>query len=67
MAIFDNFENALIFQILAGFFLAVFCNEQLSCVFVETFFACFRQFYFLIETEFFMGSSLCIVGSFGNF
>ena len=34
------------------FFGAVFCIEQLE-VFVETFFACFRQFYFLTQTEYF--------------
>ena len=40
VAIFGHFQKALIFRILAK-------------VFVETFFACFRQFYFLTQTEYF--------------
>ena len=31
VAIFANFQNCLIFRILAVFFLAVFCMEQLYC------------------------------------
>ena len=42
VAIVGNFENALIFRILAAFG-AVFCIERLQCV-VETFLACFYAF-----------------------
>ena len=39
------------------------------CVFVGTFFACLRQFYFLTQTEYFAWAiySLCIVAIFGHF
>ena len=37
-------------------------------MFVETFFACFRQFYFLTQTEYFdWAINLCIVAIFGHF
>ena len=44
------FKTLLFFEYLLVF-LAVFCKEQL--VFVETFFACFRRFYFFTQTEYF--------------
>ena len=47
LAIFDHFQNALICGILAAFSSGFFAESNLN-VFVETFFACFRQFYFLI-------------------
>ena len=43
VAIFGNFQNALIFRILAVFFEPFLCIEQLQCV-VETFLACFYAF-----------------------
>ena len=52
VAIFGHFQNALIFSNISCFFGAVFCIEQIY-VFVETFLACFRQFYFLTQTEYF--------------
>ena len=52
MAIFGHFQNALIFRILAAFLEPLFAQNN-SDVFVETFFACFRQFYFLTQTEYF--------------
>ena len=48
--IFGHFQNALIFRILAVF-LSRFLAQNNFNVFVETFFACFRQFYFLTQTE----------------
>ena len=76
VAIFGNFQNALIFGILAvfsshflhrttvmclknrfshvlGFFFEPFFAKNNCNVFKETFFACFRQFYFLTQTEYF--------------
>ena len=50
MAVFANFQNALIFPILAAFILAVFCIEELQCL-VGTFLACY---------------SLCLVAVFAN-
>ena len=44
VAIFGHFENALIFRMLAVF------NFN---VFVEMFFACFWQYYFLTQFEYF--------------
>ena len=52
LAIFGRFQNALIFPILAAFWSRFFAQNNLN-VFVETFFACFRQFYFLTQTEYF--------------
>ena len=52
VAIFGHFQNALIFRILAVFF-SRFLHRKNSNVFVEKFFACFRQFYFLTQTEYF--------------
>ena len=51
VAIFGHFQNALIFRILAVFW-SRFLQNNLN-VFVETFFACFRQFYFLTQSEYF--------------
>ena len=50
-AIFGHFQNALIPRILAVFW-SRFLHRTTN-VFVETFFACFRQFYFLTQTEYF--------------
>ena len=70
VAIFGNFQNALIFRILAVFssvFAAVFCIEQLQCV-VETFLACFYAFLiFDPKWRFCKVYSLCLVAIFGNF
>ena len=52
VAIFGHFQNALIFQVLAVFFEPFFAKNN-SNVFVETFLACFKHFYFLTETEYF--------------
>ena len=52
VAIFGHFQNALIFRILAVF-LEPFPAENNFNVFVERFFACFRQLYFLTQTEYF--------------
>ena len=46
------FQNALIFRILAVFS-SRFLHKTNTNVFVETFLACFRQFYFLSQTEYF--------------
>ena len=51
VAIFGHFQNALIFRILA-----VFLEPN---VFVEIFFACLRQFYFLTQVSILHGLSLC--------
>ena len=51
-AIFHHFQNALIFLILAVFLKPFFAWNH-SDVFVETFLACFRQFYFLTQSEYF--------------
>ena len=51
VAIFGHFQNALILEYLL-FFRAVFFIEKLKCV-CKTFFVCFRQFYFLTQTEYF--------------
>ena len=52
VAIFGHFQNALIFPILA-FFLKLFFAWNNSNVCVEAFLPCFRQFYFLTQSEFF--------------
>ena len=52
VAMFGHFQNALIFRILTRFSSTFFAMNNLN-VFVETFFACFRQFYFLTQTEYF--------------
>ena len=52
VAIFGHYQNPLIFRILAGF-LEPFFAQNNSNMFVETFFTCFRQFYFLTQTEYF--------------
>ena len=66
VAIFGNFQNNLIFRILAVFG-AVFCIEQLQCV-VETFLACFYAFLiFDPKWRFCIVYSLCLVAIFGNF
>ena len=52
VAIFGHFQNALIFRILAVFLEPLFAQTH-SNVFEETFFACFRHFYFLTETDYF--------------
>ena len=52
VAIFGHFQNALIFPILDFFLEPFFAYNNLN-VFVQTFFACFRQFYFLTQTEYF--------------
>ena len=52
VAILGNFQNALIFRILAVFFEPFFAENNFN-VFVETFFACLRQLYFLTQTEYF--------------
>ena len=51
VAIFDHFQNALIFRILPGFWGRFFAYKN-SKVFVERFFTCFRQFYFVTQTEY---------------
>ena len=51
-AIFGNFQNAVIFRILAVFKSRFFAWNNLN-VSAETFFSCFRQFYFLTQTEHF--------------
>ena len=51
-AIFDHFQNALIFRILAVFFVRFFAENSFN-VFVETFLACLKQFYFLTQSEYF--------------
>ena len=66
VAIFGNFQNALIFPIL-DVFGAVSCIEQLQCV-VETFLACFYAFLiFDAKSRFCKVYSLCLVAIFGNF
>ena len=52
VAIFGHFQNALIFRILAVFSSRFLHRTTVMCI-VETFFACFRQFYFLTQTEYF--------------
>ena len=52
VGIFGLFKNALIFRIIRVFLEPLFAKNN-SNVFVETFFACFRQFYFLTQTEYF--------------
>ena len=52
MAIFGHFQNALIFRVLAVFWSRFFAYKNFN-VFVETFFAFFRQFYLLTQTEYF--------------
>ena len=52
VAIFGYFQNALIFRIFAVFWSRFFALNNFK-VFLETFFAYFRQFYFLTETEYF--------------
>ena len=52
VAIFGHFQNALIFRILADFW-SRFLAKKNSYVFVETFLACFRQFYFLTQSKYF--------------
>ena len=51
-ASFGHFQDALIFRILAIFFEPFFASNN-SNKFVKTFFECFRQFYFLTQTEYF--------------
>ena len=66
VAIFGNFQNALIFRILAVFG-AVFCIEQLEGgpkIVFRTFWA---VLFFDPKSVFCMGYSLCIVAIFGNF
>ena len=61
------FKISLIFRILAVFFRAIFCIEQLQCV-VETFLACFLAFLiFDPKWRFCKGYSFWLVASFGNF
>ena len=65
LAIFGSFQNALIFFNISCFLEPFFASNNLN-VLVETLFACFRQFYFLTQTEYFcMGYSLCIMAIFG--
>ena len=52
VAIFGHFQNALIFPILAVFLEPFFAWNNFN-VFVEAFFACFKQFYVLSQTEYF--------------
>ena len=52
VAIFGHFQIALIFRKIAAFFEPFFAQDNLN-VFLETFLACFRQFYFLTQTEYF--------------
>ena len=67
VAIFGNFQNALIFPILAVFWSRFFWTEQLQCV-VETFLACFYAFLiFDPKWEFCKVYSLCLVAIFGDF
>ena len=66
MAIFNNFQNALIFQILVVL-CSRFCTEQLQCV-VETCLRCFYAFLFFDpKWRFCKVYSLCLVAIFGNF
>ena len=61
MAIFGNFQNALIFRILA-----VFWMQQLQCV-EETFLACFYAFLiFDQKRRFWQVYRLCLVVIFGS-
>ena len=68
VAIFGDFQNAIIFRILAVFVEPFFAQNNCN-VFKETFFACFRQFDFLTQTEYFAWAiyCLCIVAIFGHF
>ena len=67
VVIFGHNQNALIFRILV-LFGAVFCIEQLLNAFAQKFFACFRQFYFLTQTEYFAWAiNLGTVAIFGHF
>ena len=52
VAIFGHFQNALTFRILA-FFSSCFLHTTTLMCFLETFLACFSQFYFLTQTEYF--------------
>ena len=61
VAIFGHFQNALIFPILAVFWSGFLHRTTLMCV--ETFFACFRKFYFLTQSEYF---AWAIFGHFQN-
>ena len=65
VAVFGHFQNALIFRILAVFW-SRFLHKKNSNVFVEMFFACFRQFYFLTQTEYFAWA-IAFVAIFGYF
>ena len=66
VAIFGNFQNALIFPIL-DVFGAVSCMEHLQCV-VETFLACFYAFLiFDPKWRFCKVYSVCLLAIFGNF
>ena len=50
-AIFGHFQTALIFRILVCF-CPPYAENSLN-VFVETFFVCLKQFYFLTQSEYF--------------
>ena len=52
VAIFGHFQNALIFRII-GFLCSLFFAYSNFNIFVETFSACFRQFYFVTQTKYF--------------
>ena len=66
VTILSNFQNALIFRILAVFW-SPFCIEQLQCG-VETFLACFYAFLiFDPNWRFWQVYSLCLVAILGNF
>ena len=52
VAIFGHFQNILIFFNISCFLEPFFALNN-SSVFVETFFACFREFYFLTQSEYF--------------
>ena len=62
LAIFGNFQNALILTKIVVFSSRFFAQNNFN-VFVETFFACFRLFYFLTRTEYF---AWAIFGNFQN-
>ena len=52
VAIFGHVQIALIFRILAVFWSRFLHRTTLMC-FLKTFLACFREFYFLTQTEYF--------------